>query len=181
MASTPQPGTSLFWRILRRVRALCDWSWVSWLILLMTGIVCYDTMARYIFSSGSVALQELQWHLFSMIFLLGATHTMRHDGHVRLDLWYGSSIVSNRIRAWVNILGHVFFLAPFCLLLIWYGVEFTVQAWRYGEGSPDPGGLPHRWLIKATIPAGFCLLLINAITEVVLRTRSLWRGGDGTL
>lgn len=163
------------WRWLRRVSACCDWRWVSWLLLIMTAVVCYDTLSRYLFSRGSAALQELQWHLFSMLFLLGAAHTMRHDGHVRLDLWYRSRFASDRTRAWVNLIGHLLFLAPFCLLLIWHGADFSMQALRHGEVSPDPGGLPHRWLIKAAIPVGFCLLLLHSLADAALQARRLWR------
>ena len=149
------PEPRLLLRLLRRLAALCDWAWVAWLILLMTGIICFDSLARAFFHRGSTALQELQWHLFALVFLLGAAHTFRHDGHVRLDLWYRSRRVGPRLRAWVNILGNLFFLTPFCLVLIWYGGDFALQSWRQGEGSPDPGGLPWRWLLKAMIPIGF--------------------------
>ncbi len=168
----------LTWRLVRRVSALCDWSWVGWFIAIMTAIVCYDTLARYLFSGGSAALQELQWHLFSMVFLLGAAHTMRHDAHVRLDLWYSSSLAGPRLRAWVNIIGHLLFLTPFCLLLIWHGTDFSVQAFRHGEISPDPGGLPQRWLVKAAIPIGFCLLLLHAWADAALRLCWLWQSRD---
>lgn len=170
----------LIWRIVRRVAALCDWSWVRWLLAIMTVIVCYDTLARYLFSSGSAALQELQWHIFSMVFLLGAAHTMRHDGHVRLDLLYRSRLAGPRLRAWVDIIGHLLFLTPFCLLLVWYGTDFSVQAFHHGETSPDPGGLPQRWLVKAAIPIGSCLLLLYAWAETALRLRWLWQNRNGS-
>lgn len=140
---------------------------VAWLILALVLLVGYDVTMRYLFQSGSVALQELEWHLFALIFLISAAYTFKHDDHVRLDLFYHGSFMNDRRRAWVNILGGLFFLIPFCLLIIISSWPFVQQAFIHAEGSPDPGGLPYRWVLKAAIPAGFFLLLLQGIADVL--------------
>ncbi|RME33591.1 MAG: TRAP transporter small permease subunit [Gammaproteobacteria bacterium] len=140
---------------------------VSWLVLLLVLLIGYDVVMRYLFQQGSVALQELEWHLFSLIFLLGAAYTQKHDGHVRVDILYRSHLVSPRGRVWIDLAGTLLLLLPFCLLVIWSSWPFVESAWEHGEGSPDPGGLPLRWLIKAAIPAGFVLLLLQGVADAL--------------
>jgi TRAP-type mannitol/chloroaromatic compound transport system permease small subunit len=147
---------------------ISDWSGrlIAWLVLFMVILVSYDVAMRYLFRSGSITLQELEWHLFSMIFLLGAAYTFKHDDHVRLDLFYQSHYMSDLKRAWVNIIGGIFFLIPFCLLIIISSWPFVSQSFIHMEGSPDPGGLPWRWLIKSAIPLGFFLLMLQGIADI---------------
>jgi TRAP-type mannitol/chloroaromatic compound transport system permease small subunit len=119
---------------------------------------------RYIFQSGSIAIQELEWHVFSLIFLLGAAYTLKHDDHVRLDLLYQSRFMNDYRRAWVNFLGCLFFLIPFCILVIVSSWQFIHLSYIHNEGSPDPGGLSYRWIIKSAIPLSFILLLLQGIS-----------------
>ncbi len=102
-----------------------------------------------------------------MIFLLSAAYTLKHDDHVRLDLFYKSRFMNPRKRAWVNLLGALFMLMPFALLIIISTWPFIEQAYMHRESSPDPGGLPHRWLIKAVIPAAFLLLMIQGVSQAL--------------
>lgn len=148
---------------------LADWSGraVAWLVLAMVLIIGFDVVMRYLFQQGSVALQELEWHLFALIFLLGAAYTFKHDGHVRVDIFYQSRWMDERRRAWVNLLGGLFFLLPFCLLIIISSAPFVSSAYMMGEGSPDPGGLPYRFLLKAAIPLGFGLLLLQGVAHML--------------
>ncbi len=139
----------------------------AWLVVIMVLLISYDVAMRYIFKSGSIALQELEWHLFSLIFLLGAAYTMKHDVHVRVDLFYRSKRLSDRYRAWVNILGGLFFLIPFCLLVIINSWPFVENSFLLNETSPDPGGLPYRWILKAMIPFGFSLLMLQGIADIL--------------
>ena len=122
---------------------------------------------RYLFRSGSIGIQELEWHLFSIIFLIGAAYTLKHDEHVRLDILYRSNLLTDKHRAWIDAFGTLFILIPFCLLIIISAWPFISQAYIHNEASPDPGGLPARWLIKSMIPAGFCLILIQGIAEAI--------------
>lgn len=140
---------------------------VSWLVLALVLLVGYDVTMRYLFQSGSVALQELEWHLFSVIFLLGAAYTLQHNDHVRLDLFYQSRFMNDYRRAWVNLVGSLCFLIPFCVLIIISSVPFVQQSFSHMEGSPDPGGLPYRWLLKSSIPLGFALLILQGTGEAV--------------
>ena len=138
---------------------------LAWLVLVLVLLVAYDVMMRYFFLSGSIAIQELEWHLFSTIFLLGAAYTLKHDDHVRLDLVYRSRFMSDYRRAWINLVCSLLFLIPFCILIIKSSWPFVSQAYQFSEGSPDPGGLPYRWILKAAIPLGFFLLIIQGISE----------------
>lgn len=139
----------------------------AWLVLVMVLLVSYDVAMRYLLQSGSVALQELEWHLFSLLFLLSAGYTLKHDGHVRLDLFYQSRFMNDYRRAWVNLIGSLVILLPFCVLIINSSHAFVLQSWQFNEGSPDPGGLPWRWLLKAAVPVGFALLLLQGIAEAI--------------
>ncbi len=168
-ARRPAPG----W--VRAIEALSEWSGraVSWLSLGMVLLVSYDVAMRYLFRAGSVALQELEWHLFALLFLLGAAYTLRHDEHVRIDLLYQARWMTPRRRAWIDLLGTALFLIPFCLLVIWTSWPFVLDSYRLGEGSPDPGGLPARWLLKAAIPLGFLLLLLQGLALLAHSLRAV--------
>ncbi len=152
----------------------------AWLVVLMVGVIVYDVAMRYLFHEGSVALQELEWHLFALVFLLGAAYTLRHDGHVRVDIVYQSRLLGERGRAWIDIVGVVCLLVPFCLLVIVSSLPFVANAFALGEGSPDPGGLPARYLLKAVIPLAFVLLLLQGGAMLLRRVEVLRRrGGEG--
>jgi len=138
----------------------------AWLVLLLVLLICYDVTMRYLFQQGSVALQELEWHLFALIFLLGSAYTYKHDEHVRVDLIYNSRFISDLQRAWINILGIILFLLPFCILILMTSWSFAENAFYYMEGSPDPGGLPYRFILKGSILVAFALLLLQGIAEL---------------
>jgi len=140
---------------------------VAWLTLLLVLLVSYDVTMRYLFQAGSVALQELEWHLFALIFLLGAGYTLKRDEHVRVDLLYRARWMSERRRAWVDLLGTLFLLLPFCLVIIYSSWPFVENSFNLGEHSPDPGGLPYRYLIKMMIPLCFVLLIIQGIAIII--------------
>ncbi len=122
---------------------------------------------RYVFQSGSIGIQELEWHLFSIIFLIGAAYTLKHDEHVRLDVLYRSKFINDKTRAWIDAFGAIFILLPFCILIVVSTWPFISQAFIHNEASPDPGGLPARWLIKSMIPIGFGLLFLQGIAESI--------------
>ena len=134
---------------------------IAWLTTALVLVVCCDVFVRYFLKRSVVAVQELEWHLFSLIFLIGAAYTLKYDKHVRVDVLY--SRFSPRAQAWVNLVGSLLFLLPFCIIIIWSAHPFVANAFRLGETSPDPGGLPARWVLKAAIPVGFALLLIQGL------------------
>lgn len=139
----------------------------SWLVILMVLVITYDVAMRYLFQSGSVALQELEWHLFALIFLLGSGYTLKQDGHVRVDILYKSRFVSEKSRAWINLTGTFLLLFPFCLLIIFNSFSFVEASYLHNEHSPDPGGLSSRWLLKLMIPVGFGLIFIQGISLAI--------------
>jgi TRAP-type mannitol/chloroaromatic compound transport system permease small subunit len=159
----------LLHRLMHGIDAISEWSGhiVSWLVVVLVGVICYDVFMRYAFREGSVALQELQWHLFAVMFLMAAAYTFKHDEHVRVDIVFSSRLLTDRQRAWINILGVLLMLAPFCLLIIFSSLGFVKTSYMIGEGSPDPGGLEHRYLLKTTIPLGFGLLMLQGVGEVI--------------
>lgn len=134
---------------LGRLSYICGWV-ASLAFLLMLGNVFFDVLARYLFNDVSIALQELEWHLYAAVFLLGIPYALRTDGHVRVDVFYDRW--SDSFKAWINLIGALVFILPFAWLIGWYGYDYALEAYRLGEGSGDPGGLPHRWIIKGLIP-----------------------------
>ena len=138
---------------------------VAWLSAVLVLLICYDVAMRYLFNQTAVWMQELEWHLFAALFLLGMAYTLQADAHVRVDVFYAR--MSPRRQAWVNLLGTLLFLLPFCLLVIDRSWTFAVNSFRMGESSSDPGGLPARWLIKFAMPLGFALLLLQGIGEAL--------------
>jgi len=145
----------------------------SWLVLGLVLLICYDVAMRYLFQEGSVALQELEWHLFSLIFLLGSAYTLKHDEHVRVDIIYQSHFMSDKKRALVNIFGALFLLLPFCILILTSSWPFVENAFFYNEGSPDPGGLPYRFLLKGSLLLAFSLLILQALADLVRNVLTL--------
>ena len=146
---------------------------VSWLVMVLVLLVSYDVTMRYLFNSGSITIQELEWHLFSLIFLLGSAYTFKHDDHVRLDLFYQSHFCNEVKRAWINLLGGIFLLVPFCILIIVCSWPFISRSFLHNEGSPDPGGLPSRWILKSAIPLGFVLLLLQGIADILKNLQTI--------
>lgn len=135
--------------------------------------VFYDAIMRYFFSTGSIALQEMEWHLFAMVFLFGIAYALKEDGHVRVDVLYDR--FPPRVKAIVNIAGTLLFLLPLSVLIVEGSVWYVNEALTSGEVSGDPGGLPYRWLIKLVIPASFVFLIVSA-AGFVIRNINVLRG-----
>ncbi len=125
------------------------------------------------YGNNSNAFLEGQWYLFAIIVLLGAGWTLKTNGHVRVDLVYGS--VSDRARTWIDLLGAIFFLMPMCLILIWFTWPWFVDAWRSGEMSSNAGGLI-RWPVKLLLPVGFALVALQGVSEILKCVVSLVTG-----
>lgn len=143
------------------------------LLLLLAANVFYDVVMRYLFNNVSIGMQELEWHLYSMIFLFGVAYTLRVDGHVRVDLVYER--LAPKRRAAIDILGTILLLWPFCFLVAGYGFGFAYEAYDIGETSGDPGGLAYRWIIKAMIPVSFVCVIISSF-GFMLRALNEYRG-----
>jgi len=152
--------TYLLTRIIDYVGVFC-----AILMCLMLLNVFYDVVMRYLFDDVSIGMQELEWHLFAAMFMFGIGYTLKEDGHVRVDVFYDQ--MSNKTKAWVNILGSLLLALPITLLILYYSVGYSYEAFEMGEGSADPGGLPNRWIIRSVIPIS-SLFVILCILQVVL-------------
>ena len=137
----------------------------SLLMVLMIANVFYDVIMRYFFNDVSIGMQELEWHLFAAMFMFGIAYTLKEDDHVRVDIFYDA--MSKRKQAYINIFGSIVFALPITLLICYYSIDYTFDAYEMGEGSGDPGGLPHRWIVRSVIPISSVFLML-AIIYVVL-------------
>lgn len=134
----------------------------AWLSGVLVLVVCYDVFTRYFLKKSSIAIFELEWHIFSILFLLAAAYALKTDSHVRVDVIY--SRLSPKARAAINLFGSLFLLLPFCLLVIWASKNFVLMSYNLRETSPDPGGLPYRYLLKLMIPVGFSFVLLQGVS-----------------
>ncbi len=132
-----------------------------WLVLIATMIAAGNAL----FDSSNAWL-EIQWYLFGAIFLLGAGYTLKHNGHVRIDIVYGR--LGKRGQAWIDLLGGLFFLLPLACLMVWLAWPIFMEAWISTEHSSDSGGLL-RWPVKLLIPVGFGLLALQGVAEIIKR------------
>ncbi len=164
-------------RLARGIDALNEWvgKLVSWLVLFMVLIGTYNAVTRKLSQSIGVDLSsnayiELQWYMFSLVFLWGGAFALLHDEHVRVDVLYAR--LSSRARAWIDLLGLLLFLIPFALLSIYVAWPIVYDSWKIHEMSPDPGGLP-RYPIKASLIVGFLLVLLQGVSEAIKRIAHL--------
>ncbi|MHB8915155.1 MAG: TRAP transporter small permease subunit [Thiobacillus sp.] len=137
-----------------------------WLVLMATLISAGNALSRYVLSDSSNAWLEIQWYLFGAIFLLGAGYTLKHNGHVRIDILYGR--LGKRGQAWIDLLGGLFFLLPLAILMAWLSWPIFLDSWRTLEHSSDSGGLL-RWPVKLLLPLGFGLLALQGVAEIIKR------------
>jgi len=135
------------------------------LALILALLIGYDAMMRYLFSAGSIALQEVEWHLFDIVFLFGLSYALKHDKHVRVDIMF--SHYSTQTKAMVQILSMLFLLIPFSLYFLSGSYDMLVQSYMQNEVSSDPGGLGYRFLIKGVLFVAFVLLVLQAISESI--------------
>ena len=137
---------------------------VSWLTAVLVVLVCGDVIIRYLLKDTAAWIMELEWHLFALVFILGAAYTFKHDKHVRVDLFYDK--FNEKDKALVNLIGGVVLLIPWCIMIIIFSWRFAWGSFLIKETSPNPGGLPALYLIKFSITIGMALLLLQAIASV---------------
>ncbi len=135
------------------------------LALLLALLIGYDALMRYFFSGGSIALQELEWHLFDIVFLFGLSYALKHDKHVRVDIMFAH--YSKETKAIVQILSMMFLLIPFSLFFLNGAFEMMMQSYLQNEVSSDPGGLAYRFVIKGLLFVAFILLVLQAVSEII--------------
>src|SRR5437763_8438457 len=139
---------------------------VYWLVLAAALVSAGNAIVRYVFDASSNGWLELQWYLFSAVFLLAAGYTLRHNEHVRIDLIH--SHLPPRGRAWIDLIGGVFFLLPMASIILALSWPLVVESYMRHEVSSDAGGLL-RWPVKLLIPAGFLLLVLQGVSESIKR------------
>ncbi len=139
---------------------------VCWLVLAAVLISSGNAAFRYVFNNSSNAWLELQWYLFSAIFLFGSGYALLHHAHVRIDIF--SSRLSKRTQTWIDILGTLFFLLPMALLILYLSFPVAIRAFVSNEMSSNSGGLPV-WPARFMIPIGFTLLILQGVSELIKR------------
>ncbi len=135
----------------------------AFVVALLVLLVVYDATVRYLFSGGSIALQELEWHLFDIVILFGIVYALREGAHVRVDIFYAS--FSQKTKALINIMASLFFVLPFSFLIIYIGIDFVSMSYLQNEASSNPGGLEYRFLVKSLMPLSFAFLSLQAIRD----------------
>lgn len=138
---------------------------LSAILMLMALNVFMDVVMRYFFHNSSVGMQEMEWHLFSIVILFGVSVSLLDEAHVRVDFLYDR--YSARKKAMINIVGTIFFLMPLALLILFGSFDFVNDAYQIQEISEDPGGLPFRWVVKGMIPLAFLFLIFTAVGYIV--------------
>jgi TRAP-type mannitol/chloroaromatic compound transport system permease small subunit len=137
---------------------------VMWLILVAILVSAINAIIRKAFNISSNAWLEAQWYLFGAAFLLAAAYTLKQNEHIRIDIFYGTR--SRRTQHWIDLIGHVFFLLPFVVLMAWMLIPYAWQAYEIGQVSTNSGGLVI-WPARALLAAGFVLLILQAISEII--------------
>lgn len=145
----------------------------GWMIVLLVLVVCLDVVTRKFMTFQSTLLQEMEWHIHTVVFALSFGFAYLRGAHVRIDVIRDR--LSGRARAKLEIVGIIVFLVPFALLILWFGTAFAYQAFVQIEGSTSAQGIPHRWIIKSLIPLSMVLLLV-ATAATVIRISYFLRG-----
>ncbi len=160
-------------RFIRAVGNFISWGW-----LLLVGVIVLNVAMRYLLGEGRIELEEIQWHIYSVGFLMGMAYVIECDDHVRVDLLHAH--FSLRTQAWVELFGFLFFLLPFVGVVLYFSVPFIANSYTAGEISQAPGGLPYRWAIRAVLFAGFSMMVL-AIFSRLLRVAALLFGHPNPL
>lgn len=147
--------------------------WTSWLALVIVALMATNVLLRYLFHTGSVWSQELEWHLLAPLVLFGMSYALRHGEHVRVDILYAK--FPDRAKVVVDLVSALLAVA-ISVLVIWLSLHYVEQSYVISEQSQDPGGLPYRFLLKALIPIGFALLLLQSIASALGSVEKLRKG-----
>ena len=158
----PLPETGLSRALDGIVRKIGEWSSWIWTILML--LIVIQVLQRYVIGLGSIQMEEIQWHLYAIGFMLGLGLTEMRERHVRIDVL--AEQYPLRVRLWIEIIGIVVFLLPFCIFVIWWSVPYVIESWRADEISAAPGGLPYRYLLKGVITVAFALLAMTGVSRL---------------
>ncbi|QSP95637.1 TRAP transporter small permease subunit [Marinobacter salinisoli] len=144
----------------------------SWLWLVVTGVIIWAVVGRYVFGQGSVLLEEVQWHLAGAGWLLGMAYTLVVDDHVRVDVIHER--LSLRAQGWIEFFGLLLLLLPFLGLAVYEMIPYAIRSWELGETSQAPAGLSHRWVLKAVLAFAFVLIMVAAVSRLLKVTALLF-------
>ncbi len=147
---------------------------LAWLVLAMALLTAAVVVLRYGFNTGSIMAQETVTYLHGCLFMLGAGYTLKHDGHVRVDIFYRN--LGARSQAWVNCLGGVVFLLPLCVFMLLISWDYVAASWLIRESSPEPGGIPAVFLLKTLLPLLAVNLLLQGLAEILRNLAILMTG-----
>ena len=136
-----------------------------WLNSILVVNIVVQVFLRYVLGSGKIWLEELEWHLYAVLFLVGLSYCLVTDKHVRLDIFYRNFSIAK--KEYVDLLGMVFLVLPLFTVLFYHGLSFVATAWHVNESSPHPLGLPYWWIIKAFIPLTMFFVLLAALSRIV--------------
>lgn len=153
--------------IIDKIDSMNEWvgKTVSWLTLLLVLLICADVVMRYFFDFTKVWVIELEIYFFAIIFLLGSGYAFKHDKHVRVDVFY--SKLSNKKKAFIDLMGTIMFLLPWACIIIWVGYNYSYFSFMMNESSAQPGGIPALYILKFMIVIGFVFLLLQAISTIL--------------
>jgi TRAP-type mannitol/chloroaromatic compound transport system permease small subunit len=146
----------------------------AWSSLALVLLMSYNVLLRYFFRTGSVALQEMEWHIMAFLVLICMCYTTLKDGHVQVDILF--SRFPDRLKRIIALLS-MSAMVVIAALLLKLSIPYVMQSYSIGESSPDPGGLPNRWMLKALLPAGFALLLLQSLSAWLRALAELFIGG----
>jgi TRAP-type mannitol/chloroaromatic compound transport system permease small subunit len=149
-----------------------------WLILIVVIISAGNAVSRFAFNLSSNAMLEIQWYMFSAIFLFCAAYVLKKNEHIRIDVITGR--FSDRVQNWIDVFGILVFLLPMAILIAWLSWPVFMNAWTSGEMSSNPGGLI-RWPVRLLVPIGFALLILQAVSELIKRLAFLTGAGPNVL
>ena len=146
----------------------------AWSSLALAAVMGGNVLLRYLFHTGTVWSQELEWHLMAPICLFGMSYALRHGEHVRVDVLYAS--FSERNKQLVEIITALISIVV-CVIVIWLSWSYVAYSWNIGEGSANPGGIPARYILKGLIPLGFALLFVQSVAQAI-HSYFAWRRAE---
>ncbi|WP_109299295.1 TRAP transporter small permease subunit [Aquimarina sp. AU474] len=149
---------------------------VSWVAALLAVVIGLDVIIRYIFKFTYVWMIEIEIYLFGIMFLLASGYTFKYEKHVRVDVFYTK--LSEKGKAWVDLLGGAFLLIPWCYVVIVSSWYYALSSFMIGEGSPQPGGLPGLYVLKFCITLGFVFLLLQGVSHMLKSVQIIFKKGN---
>jgi len=149
---------------------------VVWVYVLLIIAIILQVVLRKGFSNGLIVLEELQWHLYAAGVMFGLSYAQTTNSHIRVDILYGR--FSAKTKSIVDILGILLLMLPFVGVVFYHSLDFVYDAWRIGETSDSPSGLPYRWLVKAIIPLSMSLLALSMFAKLIREINFLYQGDN---